>query len=97
MLITISKDPDKVYKDGISLKIKIPDIVAKIKLKYLIGVTFETSAFLIDFVKNIFPKEPEIPIRINIIRSLCLIVSHSKKQLIEPTKINTIVKYKAIR
>ena len=60
MLITISNDPDKVYKDGISLKIKIPDIVAKIKLKYLIGVTFETSAFLIDFVKNIFPKEPEL-------------------------------------
>ena len=34
----MSRDPKRVYKDGISLKIKIPDIVAKIKLKYLIGV-----------------------------------------------------------
>ena len=50
----MSRDPKKVYKDGISLKIKIPDIVAKIKLKYLIGVTFDTSACLIDFVRNIF-------------------------------------------
>ena len=52
----MSRDPKRVYKDGISLKIKIPDIVAKIKLKYLIGVTFDTSAYLIDFVRNIFPE-----------------------------------------
>ena len=72
----MSRDPKRVYEDGISLKIKIPDIVAKIKLKYLIGVTFDTSAYLIDFVRNIFPRDPDIPIKIKNIRSGCLTVSH---------------------
>ena len=93
----MSRDPKRVYKDGISLKIKIPDIVAKIKLKYLIGVTFDTSAYLIDFVRNIFPRDPDIPIKIKNIRSGCLIVSHWKKQLIDPIIINTTVKYRAIK
>ena len=72
----MSRDPKRVYEDGISLKIKIPDIVAKIKLKYLIGVTFDTSAYLIDFVRNIFPRDPDMPIKIKNIKSGCLIVSH---------------------
>ena len=46
VLVIMSRDPKRVYKDGISLKIKIPDIVAKIKLKYLIGVTNDASASL---------------------------------------------------
>ena len=93
----MSRDPKRVYKDGISLKIKIPDIVAKIKLKYLIGVTFDTSAYLIDFVWNIFPRDPDIPIKIKNTKSGCLIVSHWKKQLIDPIIINTTVKYRAIK
>ena len=43
----MTKDaPSKVKIFGISLQIKYPNIIAKTKLKYLIGVTSDASANL---------------------------------------------------
>ena len=56
--------PEMVKTDGISLNISQPAIIAKTRLKYLIGVTKEISASRIDFVKKIFPIEPLNPMMI---------------------------------
>ena len=47
---------------GISLKIRIPEIVANTRLKYLMGVTVDTAPFRSDIVRKILPVDPAIPI-----------------------------------
>jgi hypothetical protein len=62
VLIIIKKAPNNVEYDTTSSKIKIPEIIAKIRLRYFIGVTKETSALRIDIVNKILPIDPKIPI-----------------------------------
>ena len=78
LLIIIKQAPATVKYDNFSLKIKMPANMANTKLKYFIGVTSETSASRMDFVKKIFPIDPDKPIIIKKIISSALIGTHPK-------------------
>ena len=61
--------PIYVLVEGSSLNKSIPEIIAKTKLKYLMGVTEETLDLLMDMVNIIFPTDQEIPIKTKKTRS----------------------------
>jgi hypothetical protein len=88
----IKKAPNKVETCGISLKKKIPDMVANTKLRYLIGVTVDTEPLRKDMVKNIFPVDPAIPMAISGNKSCKLGITNVKNKEHAPTAINVNVK-----
>lgn len=65
----IMPEPIYVLVEGSSLNKSVPEIIAKTKLKYLMGVTEETLDLLMDMVNIIFPTDPEIPIKTKKTRS----------------------------
>ena len=82
---------------GISLKITIPEIVAKTRLKYLMGVTVDTAPLRSDMVRKILPVDQAIPISTSGSIYFGSGIVASKNNETKQTTIKTIVKYIAIK
>ena len=92
----INPAPNNVKNFGISPHIKYPNITAKTKFKYLVGVTSEASAILKDTVNKMFATDPMTPVKINKNNSNFDGITHPNGKVINPTNILNNEKYKAI-
>ena len=70
MEIITKAAPNKVLIVGISSQIKYPKTIANSKVKYLRGVTSETSEYLYDWLNHKLATPPKIPTIDNKIKSL---------------------------